>query len=109
MKSQPLTVLDQELEYDECMDILNYGMFGNVSIFSNMQDMNQKYHAYEKEILNTLNEYCNDRYSQGALNYVAEQLSYDDKFWTMEDMKEYLMWMYVEVRAYDYVDSLDDE
>lgn len=108
-QTQTLLILNEELDYDQCVDIMNHGMSGGVSGFIYSSELFDKFHAHEEEIMNELNQYCDDNYGQGALDYIAEQLSYDDKFWTMQELIEYAVWMYVELKACEFVSSFDDE
>ena len=104
---KPLIVCDEELEYDQCVDISNHGMSGGVSGFIYSSELFDKYQSFEDEIVEYLDEYCDDNFSQGALDYIVEQLSFDDKYWTMQELKEYAVWMYVELKVYDYLNELE--
>tara|TARA_B100001741_G_C16550481_1_gene599037 strand:+ start:2793 stop:3128 length:336 start_codon:yes stop_codon:yes gene_type:complete len=94
------TILGEEFELDELKDVANHGANTGVSGFTYSSDLYDKFEKYEHEIMDALGEWCDDNFSQGAESYIAEQLSFDDKFWTMQQFKELACWMYLEMRAW---------
>ena len=103
------TILDEEFDIDELNDIVNYGMSAGVSGFIYSSELYDAYHKHKDEIMSGLDEYCEDMFSQSAHSYIAEQLSFDDAHWTEQQFIEHAVWMYVEMRAWFYVNSYDND
>ena len=102
------TILGEEFDIDELNDIVNYGMSQGVSGFIYSSDLYDVYQKHKDEIMSGLDEYCEDMFAQSAHSYIAEQLSFDDDHWTEQQFIEHAVWMYVEMRAWFYVNSNGD-
>ena len=100
-------ILDEEFELDQLRDIVNHGMSQGVPGFTYSSEIRDKWDEREGWIISYLNEWCEDNFNQGMFDYIAEQLSFDDKFWTMQDLIEYAVWMYVECKAHDILSAYD--
>ena len=101
-------ILDEEFDIDELNDIVNYGMSAGVHGFIYSSDLYDVYQKHKDEIMSGLDEYCEDMFAQSAHSYIAEQLSFDDDHWTEQQFIEHAVWMYVEMRAWFYVNSNGD-
>ena len=102
------TILGEEFDIDELNDIVNHGMSAGVSGFIYSSDLYDAYQKHKDEIIDGLDEYCEDNFSQSAHSYITEQLSFDDDHWTEQQFIEYAVWMYVEMRAWFYVNGYQD-
>ena len=108
VSSSVYTIFGEELELDDLHDIVNHGMECGVSGFIYSSELDDKFTKNEDEIMNYLDRFCDDCFGQSACSYIAEQLSFDDKSWTMQEFKEYAVWMYVELRAHDIINDVED-
>lgn len=100
-------ILDHEFTLDELRDICNHGMSGGVSGFIYSSELRDLWDKHEDTIMDWLDGYCDDAFGQSAMSYIAEQLTFDDNFWTMQQLIEYAIWMYVELRADEIVNTVD--
>ena len=102
------TILGEEFDIDELNDIVNHGMSAGVSGFIYTSELLDKYTEFKNEIMDDLDEYCEDNFSQSAHSYIAEQLNFDSNDWGEQQFIEYAVWMYVEMRAWFYVNGYND-
>ena len=93
-------ILGEEFDSDELRDIANHGANTGVHGFTYSSDLYDMFNKYEEQIMDELDEWCEDNFSQSAAAYIAEQLSFDDRSWTMQQFREYACWMYLEMRAW---------
>ena len=100
-------ILDHEFTLDELRDIQSHGMSGGVSGFIYSSELRDCWDKHEDVIMDYLDGFCDDNFGQSAMSYIAEQLSDDDKFWTMQQLIEYAIWMYVELRADEIVNTVE--
>jgi hypothetical protein len=100
-------VLDNEFTLDELRDIAEHGAKIGVPGFTYSSDMRNLWDKHEDVITDYLDGYCDDTFGQSSLSYIAEQLSFDDKFWTMQQVIEYACWMYLELRANEIVNTVE--
>jgi len=100
-------ILDHEFTLDELRDIANHGMSQGVSGFIYSSDLRDIWDKHGDVITDYLDGFCDDNFGQSAMSYITEQLSDDDKFWTMQQLIEYAVWMYVELRADEIVNTVD--
>ena len=82
-------------------------MSGGVSGFIYSSELRHLWDKHEDTIMDWLDGYCDDAFGQSAMSYIAEQLTFDDNFWTMQQLIEYAIWMYVELRADEIVNTVD--
>lgn len=99
------TILGEDLNLDQLNDINNHGMSGGVSGFIYSSELYDKFKKYEDEIMDTLDEFCDGCFGQSAECYIAERLSQDDRHWTMQQFREFAVWMYVELKAQEIIES----
>lgn len=100
-------ILDHEFTLDELRDICNHGMSAGVSGFIYHSELRDLWDKHEDYIMDWLDGFCDDNFGQSAMSYIAEQLSHDDKYWTMQCVIEYAIWMYVELRAQEIVNTVE--
>ena len=103
------TILDEEFDIDELNDIVNHGMSAGVSGFIYTSELLDKYTEFKNEIMDDLDEYCEDNFAQSAYSYIAEQLNFDSNDWGEQQFIEHAVWMYVEMRAWFYVNGYDND
>lgn len=101
-------ILGEEFDVDQLNDIVEHGMAAGVSGFIYSSDLYDAYHDHKDEIISGLDEFCEDNFAQSAHSYIAEQLSFDDDHWTEQQFIEHAVWMYVEMRAWFYVNGYND-
>ena len=101
-------ILGEEFDIDELNDIVNHGMSSGVSGFIYYSENLKKFNEYKDEIIDGLDEFCEDNFSQSAHSYIAEQLNFDSKDWGEQEFANHAVWMYVEMRAWFYVNSNGD-
>ena len=106
--TQMFTILDREFDIDELRDIVNHGMSAGVSGFIYYSENLETFHKYNDEIISGLDEYCQDNFSQSAYSYISEQLNFDSKDWGEQEFANHAVWMYVEMRAWFYVNGFND-
>ena len=92
-------------DMDELRDIDAHGMSAGFGGFIYSTELAEKFDEYEDEIMSRLDEFCDDCYNQSGYAYIAEQLAFDDSHWTMQELKEYAVWMYAELLAHEYINS----
>ena len=103
------TILGEEFDIDELNDIVNHGMSAGVSGFIYTSELLDKYTEFKNEIMDELDEYCEDNFAQSAHSYIAEQLNFDSNDWGEQQFIEHAVWMYVEMRAWFYVNAYDND
>ena len=97
-------ILGEEFDFDELKDVANHGANTGVSGFTYSSDLADKFDRYEDEIMDALDEWCEDNFAQSASAYISEQLTHDDRSWTLQQFKEFACWMYLEMRAWFIVE-----
>ncbi len=106
--TQQFTILDREFEVDELKDIANHGMSGGVSGFIYSTELMECYDKHEDTILDCLDAFADDLGEQSGTAWVIKSFTKDDDdcFYTMQDIKEHAVWMYVELKAYEILVSI---
>ena len=102
------TILDVEFETDELVDIVNYGMSAGVSGFIYTRD-NVKHFDDNDDMIE---EYLSDWYHDcmGEDNYigaVAGASNNDYPVGSIDELKNRMVWMYVELKAHDILTSIE--
>jgi len=100
-------ILDHEFTLDELRDISNHGMSQGVSGFIYSSDLRNYWDKHEDIITDYLDGFCDDNFGQSMCAYIVEQLTFDDEAWTMQQLIEHAVWMYVELRANEIVNIVD--
>ena len=102
-------VLDNEFTLDELRDIAEHGAKIGVPGFTYSSDMRNLWDKHEEIITDYLDGYCDDNFGQSSMSYIAEQLSFDDQLWTKQELMEYAVLLYVELRAGDLVNAANGD
>ena len=101
-------ILGHEFDLDQLADITNHGMSGGVSGFIYSSELAHIFDNHEDDIFDLLDTYADDLGFKSGMNMIINSLTEDDEFYTMQDIKEAAVWMYVELTAYDLLCSNPD-
>ena len=107
--SAQFNILDREFELDELRDIVEHGMSQGVSGFIYSSELYDVFEKHESVITYYLDCFCEDNFNQSMWAYIAEQLSFDDQLWTKQELMEYAVLLYVELRAGDLVNAANGD
>ena len=102
------TILDHEFDIDELRDIVNHGMSAGVSGFIYTRDCVDKFNEHDDEI----EEYLSDWYHEnmGENNYIsAISSSGDYPVCSIDELKNRMVWMYVELKAQEILITMEEE
>ena len=98
------TILDREFDIDELRDIVNHGMSQGVSGFTYFHECVDKFDMHDDEIQDYLSDWCHDtEVGQSSFAHFAPDAE------DIVQLKNQLVWAYVECRALDIVDDFDAE
>lgn len=97
--AQTFTILGQEFDMDALNDIATHGCAAGVSGFIYSTELCECFDANEDDIWNFLDEYAFDLGEKSGMQMVIDYVTRDDDFYTMQDIKEKAVWMYVELFA----------
>ena len=99
--STTFEILGTEFELDELNDIATHGMAQGVSGFIYSTELHNTFEANEEKIPNYLDEHAFDMGEQSGLQMVINKITDrdDDAFYSMQDVKEMAVWMFVELFA----------
>ena len=105
-EAQDPTERDAAFEIDELKDIVNYGMSGGVSGFIYTKDCV----AWFNENEDTIEEYLSDWYfdNLNERNYMAA-ICNDTEPCSIDELKTKMVWMYVELKAFEILSENDIE
>ena len=96
------TILGCDFDLDQCADIAKYGCISGVSGFIHSVDNIEAYDEYEYIIMDTLEEYAEELGATSAMEMILQSLQFRDITPTIDTIKEWAVWMYVEKLAYDF-------
>ena len=91
-------ILGGEFDFDELQDIANHGANTGVHGFTYSSDLYDMFNKYEDQIMDELDEYCEDNFAQSAAAYIAGQ--HMTIVHGLCSNSESLRWMYLEMRAW---------
>lgn len=99
--STTFEILGREFELDELNDIATHGMAQGVSGFIYSTDLHNTFEANEETIFSYLDEHAFDTGEQSGLHIVINAVTKrnNDAFYTMQDVKEMAVWLFVELFA----------
>lgn len=108
--TKTFTILDREFEVDELKDVANHGMSGGVSGFIYSTELADIYDKHEETILDVLDTLADDLGEQSGIAMVINSYTKNDDecFYTMQNIKEHSVWMFVEVSAYKILVAIED-
>lgn len=94
-------VLGHEFDLDQLSDIATHGMAQGVPGFIYSSDLYDIFDDHEETILNYLDEHAFDMGEQSGLHIVINAVTKrnNDAFYTMQDVKEMAVWLFVELFA----------
>ena len=94
------TILDQEFEVDELLDIVNHGMSAGVSGFIYTRDCVDKFNENDDVIEEYLSDWYHD--NMGENNYIGSIAS-DGTFsvGSIDELMTKMVWSYVELKAFE--------
>ena len=98
------TILDVEFDTDELKDIVMHGMSAGVSGFIYTRDNVKHFDDNDDEIEEYLSDWYHD--NMGENNYIGAIAS-DGTFsvGSIDELKNRMVWMYVELKAYDLLNE----
>ena len=107
--TQQFTILDREFEVDELKDIANHGMSGGVSGFIYSTELMECYDKHEDTILDCLDASADNAGEQSGMQMVIDALTSKDEdiYYSMQDVKELAVWMYVEHKAWEILVAIE--
>ena len=95
-------ILGSEFDLDELADIANHGCAAGVSGFIYSSELHDVYEENESTIWDFLDEQADSMGEQSGLRMVINVLeNKGEEQWTMQQVKELAVWMYVELQAYN--------
>ena len=100
-------ILGHQFEMDELADIANHGMAAGVSGFIYSSELHDIFEEHEETIFNLLDEYALDLGEKSGMQLIIDAITGKDDsvYYTMQCIKEMAVWMYVELRAVDLLQS----
>lgn len=102
------TILDVEFDTDELKDIVNHGMSAGVSGFIYTRDCVDKFNEHDDEIEEYLSDWYHD--NMGEDDYISaiagsEMNSYPHPVGSIDELKNRMVWAYVELKAFDLLNE----
>ena len=102
--TQMYTILDREFDIDELKDIVNHGMSQGVGGFIYILECADKFDEHDDEIQDYLSDWCHDNgVGQSSFAYFAPDAE------DITQLKNKLVWAYVELKAHDILMSMEEE
>jgi len=95
-------ILGHEFELDQLNDIATHGMAQGVGGFIYSSELHDIFEANEDSILNYLDEHAFNMGERSGVQMVINALTnavYEDVFYSMQDIKEAAVWMFVELMS----------
>jgi len=107
--TQQFTILDREFEVDELKDIANHGMSAGVGGFIYSTELMKCYDKHEDTILDCLDACAENSGDSSGMQMVIDSLTSkdDDVYYSMQNIKELAVWMYVELKAWEILVSIE--
>ena len=98
------TILDREFDIDELRDVVNHGMSGGVSGFIYFHECVDKFDMHDDEIQDYLSDWCHDNgVGQSSFAYFAPDAE------DITQLKNKLVWSYVELKALEIIYEVEAE
>ncbi len=96
---QKFEILGQEFDMDALNDIATHGCVAGVSGFIYSTELAEVFDKNEEDIWNFLDEHAFDLGLKSGLQMVIDAVTRDDDFYTMQNLKEAAVWIFVELFA----------
>ena len=98
------TILDREFDIDELRDVVNHGMSAGVSGFIYYHETRDIFDEHDDEIQDFLSDWCHDTgVGKSSFAYFAPDAE------DITQLKQRLVWSYVELKAHDILISMEEE
>ena len=102
------TILDHEFDIDELKDIATHGMAQGVSGFIYTRDCVNKFNDNEDEIEEYLSDWYHDNIGEdNYLGAIAGSHGIDYPACSIQELKNRMVWSYVELKAHEILCSVD--
>ena len=99
------TILDREFDIDELRDVVNHGMSQGVSGFTYFHETVDKFDEHDDEIQDYLSDWVYDNIGDGKSSFAYFAPDAED----ITQLKNKLVWSYVELKAQDILNTVDSE
>lgn len=96
---QTFDILGHEFDMDALNDIATHGCVAGVSGFIYSSELADVFDKHEEDIWNFLDEHAFDLGLNSGIQMVIDYVTKDDPFYTMQEIKEKAVWMFVELFA----------
>ena len=96
---QTFDILGHEFDMDALNDIATHGCVAGVPGFIYSSELADVFDENEDDIWNYLDEYAFDLGEKSGIQMVIDYITRNDPFYTMQDVKEKAVWMFVELFA----------
>ena len=96
---QTFDILGHEFDMDALNDIAKHGCVAGVSGFIYSSELADVFDKNEEDIWNYLDEHAFDLGEKSGIQMVIDDVTKDDPFYTMQDIKEKAVWNFVELFA----------
>ena len=101
---QMYTILGREFDTDELRDVVNHGMSGGVSGFIYYHETRDIFDEHDDEIQEYLSDWCHG-YGDGQSSFAYFAPDAED----ITQLKNKLVWAYVELKAHEIVYIMEEE
>jgi hypothetical protein len=106
---QTFTILGQEFDMDALNDIATHGCVAGVPGFIYSSELADVFDANEEDIWNYLDEHAFDLGEKSGMHMVIDYVTRNDDWYTMQDIKEKAVWMFVELFAVQLLQRNDPD
>ena len=96
---QTFDILGHEFDMDALNDIATHGCVAGVSGFIYSSELADVFDKHEEDIWTFLDEHAFDLGLNSGIQMVVDYVTKDDPFYTMQEIKEKAVWMFVELFA----------
>ena len=98
---QPVThiLLGEIFDYDELQDIAKYGANTGVHGFTYSSDLYDVWVEHGEEVASYLEYFASDCFNKSWEAMILNNPNIDEDSWTTQQLREYAIWTYLELRA----------
>ena len=97
--SRTYTILGSEFDVDQLKDVVNHGMSSGVPGFTYYSDTIAKFNEFEDDIETYLSDWYHD--NMGEDNYINAITGVHDRIYSIDALKNTMVWIYVELVAFE--------
>ena len=105
--AQTFEILGREFDLDQLADIANHGCVAGVSGFIYSSELCIVYNENEDHIWEYLDEQADNMGENNGFRMVINAIERKQDTWTMQEVKELAVWMYVELTALETLTEYD--